>query len=662
MNFTKKITAVFLALILTAGSVGVFAAKGTTPGYKLVNTYNEESGVITSDIYVTGGRGSVGQLGLHYDTELLDLGATVNKVLTADYDISKVKISDVVKNALSTVVPTNESNKVSNLINEEEGEVYFAWYANGAYYVEAEEQDVKILTLQFIVSDGVDKADLEDAGVELIKFADDIPSNTSIKGYKSGVYCANEKTEKFTNADNAKNRIYLTVAFEGLDIEDKTETVVITVTYADGTAVEGAYVKVGSAEKQTNSNGEAAFEVYGEEYAVYYKLSESDDYMTLEDGTTAVISAPAKMNTPGASAGKNKLTITWQKPEMTGGSNITGYIVSYAKASGAETTITIDNAETTRTVIEGLEADVQYTIMVKAVNAIGEGEFSDAKTATPTGGSDGGGGGGGAAAPEVVNNIVTYDVGTNGTIIAGSKTESVKTGAKPAKVPTVKAKEGFEFIGWATKDGTAVDPTTVEIKSATTFYAQYKSTVVANPFADIKEEDWYYKSVTEAYSRGLMKGTSESEFNPNGNVTRAMFVTVLYRMAGEPAIEATDKFTDIESGSWYDKAVAWASANGIVNGVSATEFAPNNNITREQMAAMVYRYASYVNADMTTLKDIAAYDDYSAVSPYAVEAMKWVCGRGIINGMTETTLVPGGVSIRAQAAAVFVRTQDALKK
>ena len=93
MNFTKKITAVFLALILTAGSVGVFAAKGTTPGYKLVNTYNEESGVITSDIYVTGGRGSVGQLGLHYDTELLDLGATVNKVLTADYDISKVKIS-----------------------------------------------------------------------------------------------------------------------------------------------------------------------------------------------------------------------------------------------------------------------------------------------------------------------------------------------------------------------------------------------------------------------------------------------------------------------------------------------------------------------------------------------------------------------------------------
>ena len=661
MNFTKKIAAVFLALTLAAGSMGVYAAKGTTPGYKLVNVYDAEKGIITADIYVTDGYGAVGQLGLHYDTELLDLGATVSGVVTTEYDISTLSLTNFVKSTLSIVTATAETNKVKDLVNEEEGEVYFAWYSSASGNVDARSENKRILTLNFVVAEGVDVTDLEASGTDLIKFANDTPSDTDVKAYKSGVYCANEKTEQFRNSENAKNRIYLSVEFVDLDIEEGVQIVVITVVDAEGNPVEGAYVKIGSETKTSNSNGKVVFEVPGEDYAIYYKHTANDEFMTLREGTTVVISAPEKMTTPTVSAGKNKLTVIWEKPEMTGGSNITGYVVSYTKAGGAEQISEVAGGDVTRLVLEGLEGGTQYSVKVKAVNAIGEGEYSDVKTATPTAPSDPPAGGG-SAAPEVLNYVVTYEVGTNGIITSGSKTESVKSGAKPTKVPTVKANEGYEFVGWTTKDGATVDPTTVVIKATTTFYAKYRSTAVVNPFVDIKEEDWYYNSVTEAYKRGLMNGVSETEFAPTGNVTRAMFVTVLYRMEGSPDNSGNEKFGDVESGSWYDKAVAWGSANGIVNGISDTEFAPNNNITREQMAAMVYRYATYKKADMTTLADIGAYEDYTAVSGYAVEAMKWVCGRGIINGMTATTLVPGGISNRAQAATVFVRAQDSLSK
>lgn len=181
-------------------------------------------------------------------------------------------------------------------------------------------------------------------------------------------------------------------------------------------------------------------------------------------------------------------------------------------------------------------------------------------------------------------------------------------------------------------------------------------------FDDVKATDWYYDYVNYVCENKMMNGVSATEFAPNLNLTRAMFVTVLYRMEGEPATE-TAAFTDVAAGSWYEKAVAWASANGIVNGVSETEFGPDANITREQMAAIIYRYAKYKNADVSVGENtnILSYEDFDSISEYAIEPLQFVCGSGIINGTTATTLAPKENATRAQAAAIFMRTIESIK-
>ena len=177
-----------------------------------------------------------------------------------------------------------------------------------------------------------------------------------------------------------------------------------------------------------------------------------------------------------------------------------------------------------------------------------------------------------------------------------------------------------------------------------------------NPFKDISENDWYFDTVKYIYQAGLMSGTSANTFAPNEDVTRAMFVTVLYRREGQPQTSASN-FTDIEAGSWYEKAISWASANGIVNGATENEFEPDANITREQISAIMHRYAQYKGFDVTVgeTADITSYTDAAAVSEYAVDAMKYVVGSGLINGKTATTLNPADNATRAEIAIILQR-------
>ena len=132
-------------------------------------------------------------------------------------------------------------------------------------------------------------------------------------------------------------------------------------------------------------------------------------------------------------------------------------------------------------------------------------------------------------------------------------------------------------------------------------------------------------------------------------------MTILYRLEGSPAVTGTSAFVDVPAGQWYTDAVNWAAANQIVKGTSATTFAPNDSITREQMAAILYRYAQYKGYDVTASADLSAYTDAAIISSYAVSAMQWAVGEGLINGITDTTLVPGGSATRAQVAAILMR-------
>lgn len=177
-----------------------------------------------------------------------------------------------------------------------------------------------------------------------------------------------------------------------------------------------------------------------------------------------------------------------------------------------------------------------------------------------------------------------------------------------------------------------------------------------NPYKDVKDGAWYYDDVLYCFINGLMNGVSSDSFNPNGTASRAMVVTVLYRLAGSPEVSGTNSFTDLTR-DWYKDAVQWAVDAGITTGTSATTFSPAADVTREQVASFLYRYAKHMGIDVSSGEDtnILSYEDAFDISEYAVPAMQWACAEGLITGVTESTLVPDGTSNRATLATILAR-------
>lgn len=172
-------------------------------------------------------------------------------------------------------------------------------------------------------------------------------------------------------------------------------------------------------------------------------------------------------------------------------------------------------------------------------------------------------------------------------------------------------------------------------------------------FADVPASAWYCDAVEYVYENGLMSGVSGGRFAPNDTLTRAMLVQTLYAMEGRPAA-ASAGFADVASGDWYASAVNWAAANGVVSGVSETGFGPNNALTREQLALILYRFAQYKGYDVTGTSDLAAYADGSSVSGWAAEAMGWAVDAGLISGVGGNQIAPTGTASRAQVAQILM--------
>lgn len=172
-------------------------------------------------------------------------------------------------------------------------------------------------------------------------------------------------------------------------------------------------------------------------------------------------------------------------------------------------------------------------------------------------------------------------------------------------------------------------------------------------FADVPASAWYYDAVEYVYENGLMSGVSSGWFAPNDTLTRAMLVQTLYAMEGRPAA-ASAGFADVASGDWYASAVNWAAANGVVSGVSETGFGPNNALTREQLALILYRFAQYKGYDVTGTSDLTAYADGSSVSNWAAEAMSWAVNAGLISGVGGNQIAPTGTATRAQVAQILM--------
>ena len=181
------------------------------------------------------------------------------------------------------------------------------------------------------------------------------------------------------------------------------------------------------------------------------------------------------------------------------------------------------------------------------------------------------------------------------------------------------------------------------------------------PFTDVHETDWFYDDVVFAYENGLFSGTTATTFSPYASMTRAMLVTVLYRLEGEPAVTGRSGFSDVTIGSYYEAAVTWAADNGIVNGTSAVTFSPSENVTREQMAAILCRYAQYKRYDTTESAALSAFSDAAAVSTYAKAPLSWAVAEKLVNG-TDGKLLPRASATRAQVAAILHRFVENITK
>ena len=260
-----------------------------------------------------------------------------------------------------------------------------------------------------------------------------------------------------------------------------------------------------------------------------------------------------------------------------------------------------------------------------------------------------------------------YSVEVRGTT-GGTVTASPTRAAKGATVTlTVRADEGYQLDGLTVTDSKGGTVKLTDKGSGTYTFTMPASKVTVQatftqnqsgtlPFTDVKTGDWFYEAVQYVYDKGMMTGVSADRFAPASTTTRGMIVTILYRLENEPAVSGGSAFTDVERGAWYADAVAWAAANDIVNGTSATTFAPNSPITREQMATMLYRFAQYKGMDAVTLQEhLTGYPDGGQVSDYAIPAMNWAVGQGLIAGMENGTLVPQGSATRAQVATILMR-------
>jgi hypothetical protein len=178
------------------------------------------------------------------------------------------------------------------------------------------------------------------------------------------------------------------------------------------------------------------------------------------------------------------------------------------------------------------------------------------------------------------------------------------------------------------------------------------------PFTDVAQDNavnWFYSDVKFVWENGLMNGTSGALFSPNITTTRGMIATILYRLEGSPEVDENVPFEDVAANMYYHDPIAWANKNGIVLGYGDGTFGPEDNITREQMAAILYRYATFKGYDVTKSADLAAYTDTAEIDGYALPAMKWANAEGIITGRSATTLAPNGTATRAEVAAILHR-------
>lgn len=281
-----------------------------------------------------------------------------------------------------------------------------------------------------------------------------------------------------------------------------------------------------------------------------------------------------------------------------------------------------------------------------------------------------GGSSGGSSSGKTTYKVTTSAVNNGGVNASPSNAE------KGATITiTLSPDKGYKLDKLTVTDGSGKTVSTVK-KSDTVYtftmpasavkvgvsYVKATETPSKTKFNDVSANDWFASAVDYVTGKGMMNGTADNTFSPKANTTRGMVVTVLYRLENQPSTSAAS-FTDVASGAYYANAVAWANANGIVSGYGSGKFGPNDKVTREQLAAILYRYAQYKKYDVSVGEDtnILSYDDAQSISTYAIPAIQWACGAGVVTGKSGSKLDPKGNATRAEVAAMLMRFCENVK-
>ena len=326
----------------------------------------------------------------------------------------------------------------------------------------------------------------------------------------------------------------------------------------------------------------------------------------------------------------------------------TGYeLQSLAYSVGADTDVRYDV-----TLVEG------ETYFVLTYHISNDMDVYATFVETDNGGSSGGGGGGAASYR------ITVEETEHGTV-----TVNRTSAARGTRVTiTVDPDNGYALgtLSVTDRNGNEVELTRVNSTTYTFQMPNSRVTVSATfvadntlPFTDVSVSDWFYEAVRYVYDRGLMNGITSTTFGPNRTTERGMIVTILYRLEGEPTVGAST-FSDVASNFYYTDAIAWAAENDIVNGYPDGTFRPGQAITRQEMATILYRYASYRGYDVSASASLSGYTDAAQVGAYAADAMAWANATGLVTGTTVTTLTPTGGATRAQVATILMRFLNTL--
>lgn len=362
-----------------------------------------------------------------------------------------------------------------------------------------------------------------------------------------------------------------------------------------------------------------------------------------------------------AKVGNNKYT-TFQDAvnavENNGTIEIVGGNKDYtATISGSSKTIKVKNSLT--------DKNIKVTVNGESKTI----EPSKDATFTYTKPSSGGSSGGSSSGK------TTYKV-TTSAVNNGGVNASPSNAEKGATITiTLSPDKGYKLDKLTITDGSGKTVSTVK-KSDTVYtftmpasavkvgvsYVKATETPSETKFNDVSANDWFASAVDYVTGKGMMNGTADNTFSSKANTTRGMVVTVLYRLENQPSTSAAS-FTDVASGAYYANAVAWANANGIVSGYGSGKFGPNDKVTREQLAAILYRYAQYKKYDVSVGEDtnILSYDDAQSISSYAIPAIQWACGAGVVTGKSGSKLDPKGNATRAEVAAMLMRFCENVK-